>query len=118
MIRSRKGWGDGTRLASRLVERITLEAAAEVSDEQGGVVRAWSAVASCFAEVVPLYTDAAERLDAERSVTRMQYRISLRSRDDVTTRMRVMWGEKILAIRAVVPVVTHLELLAEEGVAS
>lgn len=116
MIRSRAGWGDERELAARMVERITLEAAQKTTDGQGGVLRSWDAVGSCFAEVVPLYTDAAEKLDAERAAMRMQYRITLRLRDDVTTRMRVLWKNKVLNIRAVVPMRTHLDLLAEEGV--
>ena len=117
MIRSFQGWADARKLASRLNERILIEAPVTTSDGQGGVLRVWEEVASCFAEVTPLYGSAGERVDAEKQVMRLEYRITLRARTDVTHAMRVRWNGKTLNIRAVVRQPALLELLAEEGVA-
>ena len=117
MIRSRKGWGEAGALASRLKDRITIEAPVETDDAQGGVVRSWAHVVECFAEVAPLYTDAAERLDAQQLVTRMQYRVTLRRQEGITAGMRVVWQGRYFNIRAVVPTDVLVELLVEEGVA-
>ena len=117
MIRPFQGWADARRLASRLKERILIEAPFATSDGQGGMLRTWEEVASCYAEVTPLYGSASERFDAEKQVMQLEYRITLRARADVTPAMRVRWNGKTLNIRAVIAQAAMLELLAEEGVA-
>lgn len=117
MTQTRSGWGNKAELASRLKERITLETPVETPDGQGGMVRSWATYAQCFAEVTALSLDGGERIDAAREVMRLAYRIVLRARTDVTTRMRVVWKGRQLNIRLVIPGDASLELLVEEGVA-
>lgn len=117
MTQTRSGWGNKAELASRLRERIVLETPVETPDGQGGMVRSWTAHARCFAEVMPLSLDGGERMDAAREVMRLAYRIVLRARPDISTRMRVVWRGRHLNVRLVIPGDAVLELMAEEGVA-
>lgn len=115
MTQTRSGWGKEHRLASRLRDRVRIEALSEASDGQGGVIRSWVLHDECFAEVKALSLDVAERMDAAQQVSRLMYRIVLRVRDDITSQMRVVWKERVLNIRAVIAGEAAIELLAEEG---
>lgn len=117
MTRTRSGWGNHAEIASRLKDRIAIEAVTETTDGQGGAVRNWSVYARCFAEVEPLPFDGSERIDAAQPVMRLSYRITLRARTDITSRMRVVWKGRLLNIRVVIPGEATIELLADEGVA-
>ena len=70
--------------AGDLNRRLTLQAPVETDDGEGGVVRAYADVCTLWAQVTPLggRTDVvAGSLGAA-----IRYRISIRARDDVTTR--------------------------------
>lgn len=115
MTQTRSGWGKESQLASRLRERVRIEAVEEAGDGQGGVTRNWVLHAECFAEVTALSLDVAERMDAAQHISRLAYRIVLRVRDDITSQMRVVWKGRLLNIRAVIAGDAAIELLAEEG---
>lgn len=117
MTRTRLGFGNTENLASRLSERIRIEKPVDSADGQGGTLRSWTALCSCFAEVVPLYSDANEREIAGQLTMRALYRIVIRARSDISADMRVIWRNKIFNIRAVVENASSVDMIVEEGVA-
>ncbi len=113
----RSGSGKTDALASRLRERVQIESVSETADGLGGVSCVWHTHALCFAEVKPLSVDGDERLDAAQLVMQVSYRITVRTRQDINSSMRVVWRGKVMNIRAVIPYDTMTEIVAEEGVA-
>lgn len=87
-------------LASRLRERVTLQAEARTSNGQGGFTTAWSDVATIWAEVIGLSGDESIQAAIERSSIR--YRVTIRKRSDVSPRNRLVWGSTKLDVRSVI----------------
>lgn len=97
-----------------LNRRLVLEAPVETDDEQGGVTRTYEAVATLWAQVVPL----APRADvvADSLGAALRYRVVVRYRDDVTTRHRFVDGARVYRVIAAAPSADRrfLEIVAEE----
>lgn len=84
-----------------LSERVTIEQEARTSNGQGGYTTGWSPLATVWAEVIPLSGDEAITAQVERAVAR--YRVSIRRRDDVTAKHRLIWRGQTLAIKSALP---------------
>jgi SPP1 family predicted phage head-tail adaptor len=82
-----------------LRSRVALEAPVETADEVGGVTRAFVAIASVWAEIVPLYGE--HRFEADREEASITHRVLIRWLDGVSAGMRFSEGGRILMIRAV-----------------
>jgi SPP1 family predicted phage head-tail adaptor len=89
--------GDGA--AGRLRHRVTLESAAETPDGAGGATVTWSAVASLWAEIVPVKADERGIGEGEGDLT--THRIVVRKRDDISTGDRFTLGARLFRIRSV-----------------
>ncbi len=83
----------------RLRQRVRLEASVVTPTEGGAALASWMAVATLWAEVVPLSGD--ELVESDRRQGRVTHRVSLRYRGDVTTSHRLVLGTRILDIRSV-----------------
>lgn len=104
-------------LASRLKERVTLEAPIATSDGQGGQAINWEEVTRVWAEVRPLSSSARERTNARQPEAAAGYRVRIRTHVEVDATMRLQWRTRTLFIHSVHEHDTTLELLAyEEGV--
>lgn len=79
-----------------LRHRLVLEEPVESADGAGGVTRSFSPVATLWAEVTPV--SAARAFEAERSGARITHRIGIRFADDITTKCRFRFGERIFRI--------------------
>lgn len=93
-----------TDLNSRLCQRITIQAADLAAGAGGHFTVDWDEVAEVWAEVIPLdgrYASA-ETLRDEQVQSTPRYRITIRYRSDVTSAMRILYGDRILQIRSVV----------------
>lgn len=117
MTRTRSGFGNTENLSSRLSEQITIEMPSDSADAQGGLLRSWVVLGTCFAEVTPLYSDASEIEIAGQLTMRALYRIVVRKRSDIRADMRIRWRNKIFNIRAVVENIASVDMIVEEGVA-
>lgn len=104
-------------LASRLIRRVSLQAAATSPDGTGGqTVTGWNEVASVFAEISPLRGQ--EQLVARQMTSSVNHRLTIRYRTDVTAGMRAVYGARAFNIRAVINPGEwneRLELLCDEG---
>jgi SPP1 family predicted phage head-tail adaptor len=82
-----------------LNRRLLLQAAAETDDGEGGVTRSFATVTTLWAQVVPLSGRA--DIVAESLGAALRYRITVRARDDVTTRHQFLDGERVYRVIAV-----------------
>lgn len=107
--------------ASRLRERLTLQQAVDTPDNLGGYSRNWVDVAELWAEVEALASRSrsVEVFIDGQLQTRTLYRIRIRSRNDITTAMRLIYRTQPLAIRSVSEIGARremLEILVEAGI--
>jgi len=82
-----------------LKHRIELQSAAESVGDTGEVTYNWTTYATVYAHVAPISGN--ERWRREMVGSTVVYRIYIRYRNDVTTKDRVVWGDKTLEIVAV-----------------
>ncbi len=109
----------GMVLAGKMRQRIRIEQPVLTPDGLGGATRTWQTVTTVWGEIIS--NGGNEALRAGQLVSVVTHRIILRWRADITSEMRVAFGTRIFAIRAVVE---HdgkrrsIELLTEEGAGS
>lgn len=72
-----------------LSERLTIQAATETPDSQGGAAVAWGTQATVWAELLP--QSASERIQAQNVGAVVAYRFRCYVRPDITPAMRVSW---------------------------
>lgn len=80
-----------------LSERVTIEQQTTVSDGAGGRSRAWSALATVWADVRP--KAGRERAQAAGLEAPATYEFTLRRRADLTESMRLVWRGVAFNIR-------------------
>ena len=102
--------------AGKLRHRVTIECEGKTPNGQGGFTTAWAPVASGVpAEIIGLSGSEAISSGVERSVT--LYRVSIRSRSDVSAKVRLKWNGRVLAVKSVIPhpqhPVTAMQILCE-----
>lgn len=83
----------------KLRHRLTLQAADEIEDGAGGVIRTWEPLGDVWAAIEPLSRD--DRIIAGRRIGLLTHRIVLRHRTDITLSHRFVLGARSFAIRAV-----------------
>jgi len=100
-------------VASRLKERVTIEQRQVVADTFGGQTVVWVALATVFAEVLPL-SGTRERLVGEQVQAVAGYRVHIRARSDVDASMRLQWNGRVLQIHSLHEHDTTMEILTYE----
>jgi head-tail adaptor len=89
--------------AGLLDQRLTIQAAGEAGDGQGGMVETWAAITDgerIAGQVVPVYSAEAPIGGEQRLETK--YRVTLRNRADLAASQRLVWhdrGDLVLEIR-------------------
>jgi SPP1 family predicted phage head-tail adaptor len=78
--------------------RLVLEAPVDTDDGAGGVTVTYQTVTTLWAQVTPM--SARGEVVADRAGTTVTHRITLRARDDVTTRHRLQDGSAVYRIAA------------------
>lgn len=85
-------------------ERVTIQHEARAPNGQGGFTTTWTdalVAPKVAAEIVGLSGDEAIAAGVERSVTR--WRVTIRRRDDVSPRNRLLWNGLALNIVSAMP---------------
>lgn len=89
--------------AGTLRHSVTIQSpSGEEKDDRGEVVPNYGDVATVWAEVMPLA--GAERIQAATISPELTHRVSMRQRSDLTSRERLVWGERIFEIVSVMDV--------------
>lgn len=105
-------------LAPRLRHRVDIEQTAETRDSDGGVVVRWDALLEKEpAEIYPL--SGREYIAAQAIQAGVTTRITINYHAGIVPKMRVVHGDDIYNIRAVLPdpsLRRHLTLMCESGV--
>ena len=83
----------------RLRHRVTLERRVREADGGGGAVETWEPVADLWAMIDA--RSGKETVEADRLSGSRKVEVTIRYRDDVTSKMRFRLGERRLDIRAV-----------------
>jgi len=83
----------------QLKTRLVIQQPVETPDDQGGVVRAWTAFATVWAQVTPL--SARRDMQADADGATQSYRIVLRSNLSLTLQHRFSGGAGIYRIIAI-----------------
>ncbi len=103
--------------ASRLKERVRIEAPVASSDGQGGQDIEWEEVATLWAEVSIVGSGGRERASGQQPEAAAGYRVRIRWHAEIDATMRLQWRTRTLAIHSVHASEAMLELLAyEEGI--
>lgn len=84
--------------AGKLQHRVSLQAATETPTDTGEVTRVWTTYATVWARVEPLA--GRELVYAQQTTPDVTHRVTLRYRAGVTTAHRLLYGSRILHIRA------------------
>jgi len=88
-------------LAGRLDKRITIQVSTSDSrDSFGDSTPAWTDLATVWAEIVPISGRefwAAQAVNAEKDL-----RITIRYRDDITPKNRIVYGSRVFDIQSVI----------------
>jgi SPP1 family predicted phage head-tail adaptor len=84
------------RAPGDLNRRLVLQAPADTDDGEGGVARAYVRVTTLWAQVLP--QSARADIAAGSLGAAIRYRITIRARDDVTTRHQLLDGAVIYRI--------------------
>ncbi|MDE1173861.1 MAG: phage head closure protein [Parvibaculaceae bacterium] len=82
-----------------LRERVTIEQASMVFDDAGGHTLSWTPIATVWAQVEN--RSGSEVVVGERIESRGTRRVRIRRRTNIGPGMRLVWGSKVLDIRAV-----------------
>ncbi len=90
-------------LAGKLRHWIIIQQKGAVAkDEYGAEVIPWTTFHSCWAEISPLL--GREFLEAQQMQARVTHRVKIRYKAGVLPEMRVLFGNRILAIESVLTV--------------
>jgi len=102
-------------LIGELRHRITFQIPVVQDDGYGGVERTWQDVCSTWASIQPV--SGREYYDAMSIQSSITHRVIIRYRSDITPEMRIVYGERIFEIEAVIDIGArkkYLELLCRE----
>lgn len=97
-------FGKKKNAASRMKHQLVLQQLNTSSDGIGGTTRAWSDVATLWAEITPI--SGSEKFNYNQQTSKQRFRIKLRYRSDITTSMRLYdsAGSRAFNIRSVINV--------------
>ena len=99
----------------KLRHRVTIQRLEEVDDGYGGVEEKWQNVATVWASVEPLRGN--ERYTAQQVQAELTHKVTIRYRAGIKPQMRLVYGNRILEIEAVIDVEERhkwIELLCSE----
>lgn len=109
----------GMVIAGNMRQRIRIEQPVLAADGLGGGVRSWQTVTTVWGEITTLSGN--EHFAAGQLASQISHRITLRWREGVTPEMRLAFGTRIFAIRAILErdgKRRSMEILVEEGAGS
>jgi SPP1 family predicted phage head-tail adaptor len=87
-------------VAGELRERVTIQTqAAGAADTYGQPTVVWADVATVWANVIQIAST--EQFEGDQLMVKAAYRINMRRRSDLTTKHRLVWGDKYLTIASV-----------------
>lgn len=97
-------------LVGEMNRRIMLQYKTEIDDGYGGKKVEWFDHAAVWAKVEPL--SGREYFEAHQTQAEVTHRVTTRYREDIDETMRIVYGEKILEIEAVLDVESAHQRLA------
>lgn len=87
--------------AGRLRHRVTIQQATVTLQTSGGPVRAWTDVATVWAQVRTQNGGEQRNEGADQVVATLYYAVTIRYRAGLEPTMRVLWGGRVLEVTAI-----------------
>ena len=88
--------------AGKLRHRVSLQKPVKTQNPlSGATVNSWQEITKLWADVVPL--SAREFIAAQARQAEVTTRITIRFRSDITSKHRIVYGDKIFNIEGVLP---------------
>ncbi|MCU1327432.1 MAG: head-tail adaptor protein [Bryobacterales bacterium] len=81
----------------QLRHRVTLQSLTLASDGQGGFDETWDTVADLWAEIKPM--NGWERMQGMQLETPVTHKVTIRYRNDITAKDRLLFGSRVLQIK-------------------
>lgn len=103
--------------AGQLRHRVTLETETKTQSSSGALTSTWATLDKVWAQIEPM--SSRELMEASQRGTNETHKVTLRYRDDLTTKERVKFGTRVLNIGSLVNVGERnrtLVLMCEEVV--
>lgn len=83
----------------RLKQRITIQTATESLTDAGELSLTWIKYAERWADIRA--DKSGEQTEADRTAGRARYKVVVRYDENLTPRMRVIWGAKVLDVEGI-----------------
>lgn len=96
--------------------RITFQDSMKTSDDYKGHSISWTNFITVWASIEPL--TGREFFAAHQIKAEVTHRVKIRYRDDITVKMRIKFGARVLAIESILDIKERhevLEILCREG---
>lgn len=93
----------------KLRHRITFQDSMKVSDEHKGHTVTWTNFVTVWASVEPL--TGREYFFSHQVKAEVTHRVKIRYRDDITEKMRVKFGARVLGIESILDIKERHEVL-------
>jgi len=88
--------------AGKLRHRVSLQKPVKAQNPMtGATVNSWQEITKLWADVVPL--SAREFIAAQATQAEVTTRVTIRFRSDITSKHRIVYGDKIFNIEGVLP---------------
>ena len=103
-------------MASRLINRVTIQRPVHTQNEIGGYDTTWNNYVNVWAEIVARKVD--QRFFSEQKVNTKSYTVTIRYRDDIDESMRLVFRDRFFRIKSIVNPYEEdvlLELSVEEN---
>ena len=82
-----------------LRERVELQSMSPTRDAIGGEVQGWTTLANVWAQVTPM--SAGEQYRRQQMQASAQWKVTIRYRADITSKMRVLWSGRTFQVKGV-----------------
>ena len=104
-------------MIGKLKHRITIEQPSRTADTYGGYTETWTTLVTVWAKIEP--TKGLDRFFAHKVEHITTHKITIRERDDITSKMRISFDQRyfyIKGIKRIDEANRWIELHCEEGV--
>lgn len=89
-------------IPARMNQRVSIQAVTQTSDGQGGFSESWATIGTVWALIEP--ANGYEKMQAMQQSSPISHKITIRFYRGLTTKHRLLFGERIFAIKEVLNV--------------
>ncbi len=87
-------------LPARMDKRVTIQRVSQTTDGQGGFTEGWGEIATVWALIEP--ATGYEKMQAMQQSSPISHKLTIRYYSELTTKHRILFGERIFAIKEII----------------